>query len=289
MRMIRTLLVTAIALAAGVVLVVQTMNARHDIGGTMRHHNLRSGVIIYGIQGEHPRIRRFASEKGKVYNFWSLSKPITAAAVFAAADRGLVDLNEKYAGASVADLLRHAGGWDRKLAGDPIHDLQEQERCIDMPIPPRQFEPGTKAEYSNVGYCALGRLIEGRFDQSYHDAVTAMIPEAIGMTYDDRLGPAGGWGGTAEQYFAFAQRDVPARALVRPSFASTGPYYALGWRVLGDGTLSHFGMLTGTANDQFTVVYKRGRWTAVGLFSGMPTNGEIARNDLLSAIRALPR
>ncbi len=62
----------------------------------------------------------------------------------------------------------------------------------------------------------------------------------------------------------------------------------MGWRVLPDGTLSHYGVLTGTAADQYTVAFKCPGWVAVGLFSGMPRDWEAARADLLEALAVLP-
>lgn len=286
MRFVRALSVMALA-ALAILLLVRAPAGQDDLASVMRRHHLTAGVIAYGPPGQAPRILTFNAHKGKIYNFWSLSKPITAAAVLTGVQRGLIRLDENYEGATVADLLRHAGGWDRDVAGDPVHDRKFPPRCIDMPVPPRQFAPGTKAAYSNVGYCLLGHLIEDRFGQPYREVVGDMFPETVGMGYDEWLGPAGGWSGTAEQYFAFASREVDPRVMDRPAFALLGPYYGLGWRVLDDGTLSHYGVLTHTPADQYTVVFKRSDWVAVGLFSGMPTDWEAARTDLLAAMRAL--
>lgn len=226
--------------------------------------------------------------KDRVFHYWSLSKPITAAVVFEGVDRGLIRLDEEYAGARVDDLLRHAGGWDRDIAGDPLHDKGRKLPCTQMPVPLRQFVPGTRAVYSNVGYCLLGRLAEERFDKPFPQIAAEILPQTRGMIYDPWLGPAGGWSGTAAQYFAFAARAVDSRALLRPAYAPQGPYYAMGWRVLDDGTLSHFGILTPLKDGQFAVVFKRPGWVAVGLFAGLPNDPERARSELLVALSTLP-
>ena len=283
MRNLRAFLILFASLFA-IVFAVRMASGQRDLESVMRHHNLQSGIIAYGRAGEAPHIRAVGADAGKVYRYWSLSKPITAAAVMAGVDQGLISLDETFEGATVADLLRHAGGWDREEAGDPVHSRKSPARCIDMAAPPKQFTPGARAAYSNLGYCLLGRLIEERFGKPYHEVVNELFPETQAMEYDEWLGPAGGWSGTAEQYFAFASRPVDKRALERPPYARKGAYYAMGWREMGNGTLSHYGVVTGTGTDDYTVVYKRDDWVAVGLFSGMPADWEGAREDLLPAL-----
>ena len=287
MRYFRALLILLLA-ASVIVLLVHQQRDKTDLAAVMKRHGLKAGVIAYGPPGKNPRILTINAPQDQVFHYWSLSKPITAAAVFAGVDKGLVRLDERYAGASVADLLRHAGGWDREVAGDPAHRPGRPARCIDIPAPARQFAPGSREAYSNIGYCLLGRMIEERFGKPYEKVVAELVPGTAGMRYDSWLGPAGGWSGTAAQYFAFARHEVDPDALERPVYARKGPYYAMGWRVLPDGTLSHYGVLTGTAADQYTVVFKRPGWVAVGLFSGMPRDWEAARADLLEALAVLP-
>ncbi len=281
------LVLIMLLIALVVSLFVFRQRESRDLPAVMARHGLHAGVIAYGAPGTTPHILTFKARADRVFHYWSLSKPITAAVVFAGVDRGLIRLDEDYEGAQVADLLRHAGGWDRNVAGDPLHDKEGRLPCTRMPVPPRQFAPGTREVYANVGYCLLGRLAEERFAKPFPQIAAQVLPETRDMTYDPWLGSAGGWSGTAAQYFAFAAREIDPRALPRPAYAPQGPYYAMGWRVLEDGTLSHFGILTPSRNGQFAVVFKRPGWVAVGLFSGLPNDPEQARGDLLVALLAL--
>lgn len=258
-----------------------------DLPAVMKHFGLRSGVIAYGTPGSAPEFHLVKANRSLKLHYWSLSKPMTAAAVLSGVEKGLISLDEKVAGASVADILRHAGGWDREIAGDPVHERDGPARCIDMAPPPQQFEPGTRSTYSNLGYCLLGRLVEERFGKPYEDVVREVVPAARNMDYDAWLGPAGGWSGTAGQYFSFASQPVDPRALERPGYIPEGPYYAMGWRVLGDGTLSHYGIVIPTKEESYTVVYKRPDWIAVGLFQGQPNDFDAARTALLPALERL--
>lgn len=81
-------------------------------------------------------------------------------------DRRLVDI-------TVDHCLKHRAGWDRDIAGDHTYrEIQiKQDYGQDAPpnreqtlawimSQPLQFTPGTKKEYSNIGYLILGLIIE---------------------------------------------------------------------------------------------------------------------------------
>ncbi|MBO0356347.1 serine hydrolase [Hymenobacter sp. BT186] len=137
----------------------------------------------------------------------SLSKPITALAVLKLAEQGRIDLAGKafgptgylrspyYAGAitdkriynvTVQQLLEHTAGWDREIGCDgyagcdpvsfPVHAAQTQG----APTPVADstlvrfllakglnYAPGTRFAYSNMGYLALGKIVEKVTGQRY--------------------------------------------------------------------------------------------------------------------------
>ena len=111
--------------------------------------------------------------------------------------------------------------------------------------------------------------------------VRRLLPEAQGMSYRPALGPAGGWSGTIAQYYRFASRPVDPEALVRPAYAPEGAFYAMGWKVLDNGTLAHYGMYDPNG---YSIVFKQPGWVAVGLFTGRPADGDAARDSLLNVL-----
>lgn len=276
---------------------------------------------------------------GDRFRIASLSKPLTAAAVVEAASTRNIDLDSPVAGflpqlkegrdprfadITLLDLLRHSGGWDRIEDGDPVA-MTDRERAryfgTGRSRAPRtcgtmangmlsralQFDPGSRYEYSNIGYCWLGLWLTAATDEGYEKAVHALIPQSRTFSLDqstldvqprvsrdeaalpvmnaEAIGPAGGWIGDAAAYYAFAARPVADVQLARPAFADGPEYYGLGWRVWNmDGTryLTHFGALPGV----FTVVIKRddGR-LAVMFFSGRPKDDGAAFDDLFRRVR----
>jgi CubicO group peptidase (beta-lactamase class C family) len=137
----------------------------------------------------------------------SLSKPITALAVMKLIEQGRINLAGKafgptgylrsayYAGAitdkriydiTVQQLLEHTAGWDRQIGCDgygscdpvdfPVHAAQTQR----APSPVGDstlvrfllkkglnYAPGTRYAYSNMGYLALGKIMEAVTGQGY--------------------------------------------------------------------------------------------------------------------------
>ena len=120
-----------------------------------------------------------------------MSKPITAVAVLKLVQEGklnlgdrpfaILDLDPASGGEpdprmqeiTVRNLLRHRGGFDRTLGLDPTLTPGgvAQQLGIDPPVSiddiirfmfdrPLDFDPGTRASYSNFGYAVLGRVIE---------------------------------------------------------------------------------------------------------------------------------
>ncbi len=127
----------------------------------------------------------------------SVSKPLTAAAVRHLAASGALEIDDPafdldgagsgllrvdpYPGAgdprlrqiTVRHLLEHRGGWDRESRGDPTFMEVEIAAAMGVESPPGrertlsyilgqplQFAPGSRSAYSNVGYLALGLLVE---------------------------------------------------------------------------------------------------------------------------------
>jgi CubicO group peptidase (beta-lactamase class C family) len=268
----------------------QTNRSGHmSVESFMQRHGLSAASIAFGPAGAEPRLVAIGIEPGAIMPYYSLSKPLTAAAVLAQVDTGTMRLDDRFAGASLRQMLQHTGGWDAAKAGDPVADRDRGPPCIALPVPARQFEPGTRYAYSNTGYCLLGAVLERATGRPYREAVRASFPEAESMRYDGLLGPAGGWSGTAAAFHRFVSRPIAAATTANPVPRPGDIPYGLGWGVDADGTLSHFGWLT--TRGHFAGAVRRGDYVAVALFEGVPRDPERAKRELrgvLLALRAQP-
>ena len=96
---------------------------------------------------------------------------------------------------TVQMLLDHKGGWDRNKAFDPMFATQKIEKSLGLKHPARpadvirymlgqqlQFDPGSRSEYSNFGYCVLGRVVEKASGKTYFNYVREEILQPIGIT-----------------------------------------------------------------------------------------------------------
>jgi N-acyl-D-amino-acid deacylase len=150
----------------------------------------------------------------------SVTKTITAVAVLALVDDGLLRLDDRVFPLldlepapnatidprldeiTVEQLLVHAGGWDSLTSFDPQYLPWSRMAAAtvgqaDPPIGeaiirgmlgvPLDFDPGTKQVYSNFGFNVLGRVIEHASGQPYEEYVRERVLLPAGVT-DMRLG-----------------------------------------------------------------------------------------------------
>jgi CubicO group peptidase (beta-lactamase class C family) len=148
------------------------------------------------------------TQPASLFRIASISKPITATVVLRLAQDGRLALTDRVAGVlglaapadprlhdvTVLHLLRHLGGWDREVAGDPLFDDAVIARALGKRLPvdradivqyvtarPLDHTPGTAYAYSNYGYLLLGEVIERAGGSAYADQVrrTVLDPLAI--------------------------------------------------------------------------------------------------------------
>ncbi|MGD9342179.1 MAG: serine hydrolase domain-containing protein [Chromatiales bacterium] len=143
----------------------------------------------------------------------SVSKPISGIAALRAAEEGLLEIEAKafeilagYLPPSCADarigditvwhLMHHTGGW--RLWGYPDDPLFRSTEIagdlgVAMPLSPQDlvrwlakqplsFAPGTDFNYTNIGFIALGRVIEQSTGFGYEDFVQRFVLEPAGIT-----------------------------------------------------------------------------------------------------------
>jgi N-acyl-D-amino-acid deacylase len=149
-----------------------------------------------------------------LFRIASVTKVITAVAILALIDDGLLTLDDKpfplldlepptnapidprLADITIEHLLVHAGGWDSSVGFDPqympwsglaAHVLGEPQPTSPQTIvrfmlsTPLDFDPGTRSAYSNFGYNVLGRVIEKLSGQTYDDFTQTRILSRAGI------------------------------------------------------------------------------------------------------------
>lgn len=156
-----------------------------------------------------------------IFRIASVSKPVTAVACMKLFEQGLLNLDAKVFGSAgilndaiyqnildpldttitVRMLLQHSGGWNRNISGDPMFDAYNIATTMGVTSPPSpsvviqyvlshkllDFTPGTQSQYSNFGFCVLGRIIEKITGQTYASYIRNNILNPLGIT-DMQLG-----------------------------------------------------------------------------------------------------
>src|SRR5262249_37152490 len=157
-----------------------------------------------------------------LFRIASLSKQITSAAVLQLVQKTKLSLADNpitllgltpdpggpvtpaLSNMTIRELLQHTGGWSRETGcsncgseGDPMLEPETTAiaaaqgkggppsctRIIEyMLTQPVNWTPGTVDDYSNVGYCVLGKVIAKKTGQSYADYVRTniLIPAGAG-------------------------------------------------------------------------------------------------------------
>ena len=149
-----------------------------------------------------------------LFRIASISKPFTAVATLQLVEKGRLGLNDPVFGllphkphlamgdtvdprlgqVTIAHLLRHQGGWNRKESIDPLFHSIEIASVLDKSPPatqddiirfmmgwPLDFDPGERYAYSNLGYCLLGRVIEQVTDRRYGDYMVNNFLKPLGI------------------------------------------------------------------------------------------------------------
>lgn len=138
-----------------------------------------------------------AATPGSLFRIASVTKPITAVAIFKLIERDYLKLDDKVFsdgglldgdfGAvpvelneiTVRHLLTHtSGGWANDWRGPTLmRPEMPQREWIEWVLRrrPLQFEPGEKYVYSNFGYCLLGWILGKLTAQSYADFVRETV------------------------------------------------------------------------------------------------------------------
>ncbi|WP_460669277.1 serine hydrolase domain-containing protein [Kocuria himachalensis] len=161
----------------------------------------RDGVLCAAGFGTADLAGDVPATPGTAYPWFSMTKPVTATAVMALAETGRLDLQApvddyvdflRSPGTSrptVEQLLTHTAGLSNPLpirwvhpagapppsAGDLLRRLMRRRRAYRYPV-------GERARYSNVGYLALGRIVEVVTGAPFESCLRETVLDPAGMT-----------------------------------------------------------------------------------------------------------
>ena len=168
-------------------------------------------VVLEHGYGYADRDRSLIAQPDSRFRIASISKPLTAVAILKLIQQshGKVTLDTKVSdilsefktprsgdtripNITIRNLLQHTGGWDINMIGfDPMYSAVHMglvprpgtaQEIINYMLTRRlDFDPGSRAAYSNFGYCVLGRVIEELSDGPYGRYVAENITTPLEM------------------------------------------------------------------------------------------------------------
>ncbi|MCW1921429.1 beta-lactamase family protein [Luteolibacter arcticus] len=184
--------------SAAIETIVRKFMAQFKVPGFSVAFSQRGQVVFRSAYGLAEEAGQRKLTVDHTFRIASVSKPLTAVAIFGLIEQGKLkpsdkvfgpvgllaldgvkDLPPKVAGVTVHHLLTHtAGGWGND-GSDPMFQHPElghaeliARTLRDHPL---RNDPGTSYAYSNFGYCVLGRIVEKltgkRYDEHVQEAV----------------------------------------------------------------------------------------------------------------------
>lgn len=168
------------------------------------------GRLVYSKGfGYSDTVKKTFVQPSNIFRIASLSKPITAITIMHLVEKGLIRLEDTVFGLhgilkdsiykkildprvytiTIRNLLDHSGGWNPTITGDPMFNAfaiatsmkknppADAKTVIEYVLSRQMltFAPGTQYQYSNFGYCILGRVIEKVTGQQYETYVRKAV------------------------------------------------------------------------------------------------------------------
>ena len=155
-------------------------------------------ILLHEARGLANAEHRIPNKPSTVFRLASVTKMMTAAAVLRLVDQGKLELSDpvgRYVPAlgrefgeklTVHQLLSHRSGLLRN-----IEDASDKGLCDRFTVPeilelansrPLRFEPGSRHEYSNVGYSICAVIIQALTGRIYADAMRELVFKPLNMT-----------------------------------------------------------------------------------------------------------
>jgi serine beta-lactamase-like protein LACTB len=159
---------------------------------------LSEGIIMWtGAAGYSDVENSIPATNKTIYRIASISKPITAVAILQLAEKGKINLDEdarKYIPYfpqkkwkfTVRQLLNHTSGIRNYKTADEFNNKEhfnttEQALMVIM-NDPLNFKPGTRFQYTTLGYNLLAAIIESVSGMDYNTYIRKFIFDPAGMT-----------------------------------------------------------------------------------------------------------
>jgi len=219
---------------------VQLMTAAADVGFSGSIAVAVGGeVLLRAAVGNADESRGIPITPGTLFDIGSITKPFTAAAILKLEELGRLRVTDRlgqfFPGApadkrdvTLHQLLTHTAGFGEQVAGDyePVEREEFVQRAFAAPL---EFQPGSRYQYSNVGYSLLAAVIEVVSGEGYEAFLQANLLRPAGLTRTGYQQVA-----VAADSVAIGYRD--GRPLGRPNalrWAADGPY----WGLRGNGGL----------------------------------------------------
>ena len=182
---------TALAPAADGADLVETWGDSIDVVGAtvlVVRGDDSTETVEYGFADREAGVRTEADSR---YRIGSITTVYTAATVMSLAEDGLLALDDPAADyvpslppeITIEHLLGHTSGLrdvdvtagiiEVALGGEAGDPLDSPLEVVDRGL---AFEPGTRQEYSSVGYLVLERVIEAAAATTYEEALTEHLP-----------------------------------------------------------------------------------------------------------------
>ena len=168
---------------------------------------VKDGEIVYdNAFGYADAPRKIKATPDTVYHWWSMTKIPTAIAIMQLQEQGKLSLDDEvtkhlpwfevaYPSSTsptitIRHLLQHTAGLKNPIPAmiGWVHyddSIPNQTDVLKKHLPEfnsLEFEPGTKAVYSNSNYMVLGAIIEAASGQTYETYITENILQPLGMT-----------------------------------------------------------------------------------------------------------
>lgn len=217
----------------------------------MHRHGIPGAALAVAREGKLLMMRGYGwsnlatDEKVRpdtLFGLASLSKSITAVAIFKLIEQGKLQLDDRafeildhlklppnqlpdprLKTITIRQLLNHSAGWDAAKSGDPVSwstringkrgpNLITAQEMIRYVMTLRlDFDPGTEMHYSNFGFVVLGEVIARQSGQTYQDYVlkNVLIPAGVRRA---SLHPLGGlyFENESRRYLAGMDTELPA-------------------------------------------------------------------------------